>query len=119
MSSKNIESITITIVNTSIPDEDDPRYFIWTVYIKTDPPVYIQRIKKVVYHLHPTFTQREIPVEDKSGGFKLMAKGWGGFTIKLEVIRDDDKKVKLRHYLSLGKEGGNESINKLNEDDFE
>lgn len=34
----------ITVVNTSDPDESNPRYFYWSIFLRTDPPEYLNEI---------------------------------------------------------------------------
>jgi hypothetical protein len=74
----------------------------WTAYIDTEQVIF-DKIKYVVYHLHPTFSPNNIKVEEKDKGthdkgFPLTRSGWGTFTIKASVYIDDSV-MELEHYL--------------------
>jgi transcription initiation factor IIF auxiliary subunit len=96
--------VKITITNTSKYDYSDHEtdWFYWTIIIETDPEEFLQYIKSVRYHLHPTFPQKEITISDRHTNFKLESRGWGEFIIKLDIILKDNKKATVTHYLALG-----------------
>ena len=93
-----IPARTIIIKNTSQSEGTDKagtEWFRWTVSIETNHEDFIDEIKSVKYHLHPSFPTADIEIKDKQSGFKLISKGWGEFTIQAEIIRSDGKKTML------------------------
>ncbi len=75
----------------------------WTAYIVTTEKAIFDKIKEVVYHLHPTFSPSDIKVEEEDKGtydkgFPLTGSGWGTFTIRASVYIDDSV-MELEHYL--------------------
>ena len=76
----------------------------WTAYIVTKEKAIFDKIKEVVYHLHPTFSPNDIEVEKEDKGkpergFPLTRSGWGTFTIRASVYFSDDSVMELEHYL--------------------
>ncbi|WP_075340945.1 pYEATS domain-containing protein [Tenacibaculum agarivorans] len=63
-------------------------------------------IKKVTYHLHKTFKNRERVIERTPGNFncKLVLWTWGLFTVKIEIEDITGRKFHLTHYLTYGNE---------------
>lgn len=87
------------MVYSSAPDESDTKWFYWTIHIKTIPENSIDEIAQVIYHLHPTFSAQKIPLTNREEGFKIYAKGWGRFKLKLEIVRKDGKKMKIEYQM--------------------
>ena len=124
------QSVIMIIENTServAPSADgdvnnnNSRWFLWTVSVKSVPPNFVNYIESVIYYLHPTFSQNIIRSKDKESNFLLASQGWGEFNIRIEVILKDQRKAILNHWLSLEDENGihkNQTIVKLYEDDF-
>jgi transcription initiation factor IIF auxiliary subunit len=52
--------------------------FQWSVLIDTEPAQLRKEIKKVIYHLHPTFPNKDVVKTKEREGFMLKAHGWGG-----------------------------------------
>lgn len=98
---KEIRVINTSDLDTSPETPASETWYIWSICISTDPREFLSEIKEVVYHLHPTFPSREVHVKDRSTDFRFVARGWGEFTIGLEIVDKNDKKVKLSHELSL------------------
>lgn len=102
-------------------NNNNSRWFLWTVSVKSVPPNFVNYIESVIYYLHPTFSQNIIRSKDKESNFLLASQGWGEFNIRIEVILKDQRKAILNHWLSLEDENGihkNQTIVKLYEDDF-
>ena len=105
---------TVMIINTSQEaPESRPgrRWYNWSIHIETKPENAIEVIKKVIYHLHPSFRDKEVHIDNRASGFKLDGKGWGEFTITLDLISNTGKRVTLTHDLSI--RGRKESIHKV------
>ena len=65
-------------------------------------------IDSVTYHLHPTFSPKDIEVKEKEGestNFALVGKGWGEFTIGLEIFVKGKKTI-VSHRLASFFRGG-------------
>jgi transcription initiation factor IIF auxiliary subunit len=77
------------------------QHFQWSVFIETEPNQFRKEIKKVIYHLHPTFPNKDVVKTNESEGFVLNAQGWGEFIITVELVLYDDRRLIIEHYLSL------------------
>ena len=96
--------VRIVVKNTSeriITQPERQVLFNWSIYIETELESFRKEIEKVIYHLHLTFPNKDVTIISESHGFKLNAQGWGEFTIRLEIILKDGRRVELSHYLSL------------------
>ena len=93
--------------------------FQWSVFIETEPTQFRKEIKKVIYHLHPTFPNKDVVKTNESEGFVLNAQGWGEFIITVEVVLYDDRRLIIEHYLSLfSKNRRMETVKTLFKKDF-
>jgi transcription initiation factor IIF auxiliary subunit len=59
------------------------------------------KIKKVEYHLHPTFPVKDIVSIDRKANFKIEGSGWGEFSVGVDIFTDKDAKISHSHYLTL------------------
>jgi transcription initiation factor IIF auxiliary subunit len=96
----------IIVKNTSIKAEYDPdtqtQWYKWAIHIESDPPNALEtNVDHVVYHLHSSFPENEIRVDKNIPKFKLASKGWGEFTINIDLFLRDNEKTTIKHYLSL------------------
>ena len=93
--------------------------FQWSVFIETEPTQFRKEIKKVIYHLHPTFPNKDVVKTNESEGFVLNAQGWGEFIITVEVVLYDNRRLIIEHYLSLfSKNRRMETVKTLFKKDF-
>ena len=67
--------------------------FQWSVFTETEPTQFRKEIKEVVYHLHPTFPNKDVVKTNESEGFILNAQGWGEFTITVELVLYDNRRL--------------------------
>jgi transcription initiation factor IIF auxiliary subunit len=95
--------VKIIVRNTSqkLITHTGEQQFQWSVLIETEPAQLRKEIKKVIYHLHPTFPNKDIVKTNESEGFMLKAQGWGEFIITLELVLYDNRRLVVEHYLSL------------------
>lgn len=63
----------------------------------------LDEVEKVVYHLHPTFSQPVVEVSDRDTSFRFETSGWGTFVIKVQVIKKDGDEVMMRHRLRFAR----------------
>jgi transcription initiation factor IIF auxiliary subunit len=95
------------------------QHFQWSVFIETEPNQFRKEIKKVIYHLHPTFPAKDVLKANESEGFVLNAQGWGEFIVTVELVLYDDRRLIIEHYLSLfSKNHRMETIKTLFKKDF-
>ena len=96
--------VRIVVKNTSeriITQPGRQELFNWSIFIETEPESFRKEIEKVIYHLHPTFPNKDVTIVNESQSLKLSAQGWGEFTIRIEIVLDDGRRVELSHCLSL------------------
>jgi len=98
-------NVKIKNTSTKLPKKGKQDWYKWSVYLDTQQPSYLNNIKKVVYHLHPTFPvqKMEVDASKKGEGFRLDGEGWGEFPIQMDIILADGRKITKTHYLSLEK----------------
>ena len=95
------------------------QHFQWSVFIETEPTQFRKEIKKVIYHLHPTFPNKDVVKTNESEGFVLNAQGWGEFIVTVELVLYDDRRLIIEHYLSLfSKNRRMETVKTLFKKDF-
>ena len=70
----------IRIVNDSQEIPGKKGWYDWSIYLEVEPRI-MDVIDKVWYHLHPTFPQPHILVDDRANGFRLKGTGWGEFIV--------------------------------------
>ncbi len=73
----------------------------WEAFIDDDGNGELQNIDYVEYILHSTFRKPIVRIKNPSNGFRLYTNGWGTFTLKAFVHKNDGSKVKLTHYIEL------------------
>ena len=98
-------SVKIKNTYTKLPKKGKQNWYNWSVYLDAQQPSSLDNIKKVVYHLHPTFPVQKMEVDDskKGEGFRLDGQGWGEFPILMDIILANGRKITKTHYLSLEK----------------
>ncbi|MBL7161086.1 MAG: hypothetical protein ISS57_00660 [Anaerolineales bacterium] len=76
----------------------------WAVWLE-GPEDDLEEVAYVEYVLHPTFPNPVQKVTDRDSGFRLGARGWGEFNIKVRVHfaddDDDDDVLVMDHWLEL------------------
>ena len=75
-------------------------YWRWWAWIEGDDAE-LDRVKEVVWILHPSFKRTRIPVQDRPNRFRLNTAGWGTFLLRAEVVLVDGEKKLLSHNLRL------------------
>lgn len=75
----------------------------WKAYVRGSTVSDGQKIKKVVFHLHPTFTPHR--VECSRAPFEIGRLGYGTFNIPIEVHMKDGVVHRLEHSLSFRSSG--------------
>ena len=95
--------VKINVKNTSqrVITRSGEQLFHWSIFIETEPTKFRKEIKRVIYHLHPTFPNKDVAKTNEDEGFMLKAQGWGEFEITIELVLYDNRMLSVEHYLSL------------------
>lgn len=72
----------------------------WRAWIE-GKPAELDRIEKVKWFLHPSFSPSIVVSRDRGTGFRLERSGWGSFTLRAEVRCVDASEQTLRQPLKL------------------
>ncbi len=98
---------SLELTNVAEQVTNNPSYpenkWSWTAYVSADKAT-IDRIRCVVYTLHPTFAQPVVKVCKTVNAlypFSVSALGWGTFTLLARVEFLDGKSENLSHFLSF------------------
>jgi hypothetical protein len=75
-------------------------YWSWWAWIEADDAE-LDKVKEVVWILHPSFTPSRIVAKRRSDKFRLQTAGWGIFMLKAEVVLAGGEKRVLKHSLRL------------------
>lgn len=74
----------------------------WEWSLSLDAPAdELAKIDKVIYTLHPTFTNPVIERTNPANGFLLKTSGWGTFVVRIDVNYKDGGVAHLRHRLQF------------------
>jgi hypothetical protein len=77
-------------------------YYRILIYLDADDPSILDKVEKVVYKLHPTFTKSEITISDRKSQFQLEISAWGEFMLSGEVyFKNINKPIILKRYLNF------------------
>jgi hypothetical protein len=72
------------------------------IYLDADEPELLERVEKVVYHLHPTFRRQRVEVVNRSKSFCLDTTVWGEFMLFADVhLKGAAHPVELKRYLNF------------------
>ncbi|WP_165401444.1 pYEATS domain-containing protein [Herbihabitans rhizosphaerae] len=78
------------------------RYYSIRVFLESDNENDLDRVNKVVYHLHPTFYEPDRTVVDRETNFELRTAGWGMFNLTAEVhLADRVEPLRLERYINF------------------
>jgi transcription initiation factor IIF auxiliary subunit len=72
----------------------------WSVWLDGSEDE-LDKVAKVEYTLHPTFSKPVRTVENRGDRFKLSSEGWGGFLVYATVFNKDGSARHLQHQLRL------------------
>ncbi|TMU57472.1 pYEATS domain-containing protein [Flagellimonas algicola] len=76
-------------------------YYKWAIWIEPGTNE-LSEIESVEYLLHPTFKQRIHIITDPGTNFRLESHGWGEFLIEIMIVKKNEEKIELTHWLTLG-----------------
>ena len=75
-------------------------YWKWRAWIEGKAGE-LQKVEKVKWFLHPSFTPSVIVSRERASGFRLEASGWGTFLLRAELRLVDGTNETLRHHLEF------------------
>ncbi|GGZ85679.1 hypothetical protein GCM10010344_61410 [Streptomyces bluensis] len=82
-------------------DKGNYRYHRIRVFLEGDNRD-LDRVTKVVYHLHPTFYEPERTVTGRAKNFELETSAWGMFNLTADVhLEDRQEPLRLGRYLNF------------------
>ena len=95
------------------PDGETTNSHRWCMFVSLNgnPEETQKYIKQVTYHLHPTFRQNKIVVQEAP--FLLSRVGWGWFTVRMDIQFKEWTGIgvkKLEHVLEFEGSGRTKSI---------
>ena len=74
----------------------------WSWSLELDAPRDVmERVKCVIYELHPTFPKPVRKITDRETNFRLETAGWGVFPVEARVIFEDGTEEMIEHHLEL------------------
>jgi hypothetical protein len=77
-------------------------YYTIRVWLEADSPEFLDKVSKVVYHLHPTFPNPDREVTTRDNDFELKTYAWGQFNLSADVYFEDGvRPLKLFRYLNF------------------
>ena len=80
----------------------DTLYYKIRIWLESESEEILDKVSKVVYHLHPTFPNPDRIVKTRENNFKLEEYAWGQFLLKADVFLYDVKDpIKLERYLNF------------------
>lgn len=83
-------------------DRDGYRYFRLRIALEGDSDSDLDRVTRVVYHLHPTFRNPDRIVTNRSTGFELTTAAWGTFSLTADVyVMGSAEPIRLERYLNF------------------
>jgi hypothetical protein len=71
------------------------------VSLESDPIGELDKVKRITYRLHPTFSNRIVATEAREKNFELWLNVYGEFMIVAVVEREDQSPLWLTRYLNL------------------
>ncbi|MFG2502259.1 protein kinase [Streptomyces sp. NPDC048441] len=83
-------------------DSGNYRYHRIRVFLEGDDDGDLDRVTKVVYHLHPTFPEPDRVVTDRTTEFELKMSAWGEFALTADVhVEGRQTPLRLERYLNF------------------
>ncbi|MHB6904853.1 pYEATS domain-containing protein [Streptomyces sp. DB-54] len=83
-------------------DRNGYRYFRLRIALEGDSYSDLDRVVKVIYHLHPTFRDPDRTIRNRATSFELTTAGWGTFNLTADVyVKDSLEPIRLERYLNF------------------
>lgn len=83
-------------------DRSGREWYRVAIYLDADDESSLDKVKKVVYHLHPSFPQPDVTVTNRKDMFEYQTVAWGQFMLTADVyLKTQDKPLTLYRYINL------------------
>jgi hypothetical protein len=83
-------------------DQGAVEFYRLRIFLETDPTFDLNSVKRVVYHLHPSFQNPDRTVLDAETQFEIRTIAWGQFPLRAEVfLREGSEPLKLERYINF------------------
>jgi hypothetical protein len=77
-------------------------YYSISVHLDSDSPTILDRVSRVVYHLHPTFPDPAREITSRSNNFELSTLAWGQFNLRADIYFEGrERPLTLFRYLNF------------------
>ena len=88
--------------NPEVSKQQGQPFYTIRAWLEADSPDLLERVDKVVYHLHPTFPNPERETRDRASKFEMTTYGWGQFNLSADVyFSDGSEPLKLFRYINF------------------
>lgn len=89
------------VTEWSVDSDGVPRCDIRVILVANRDDV-LNKVERVVYHLHPTFPNPDREIRDREHNFELQTRAWGQFTISADIYFAGYKNpLTLHRYLNF------------------
>ncbi len=100
--SKLFQIIHSATYNPEASKRSNKPYYTIRAWLETDAPDLLERVDKVIYHLHPSFPDPDREITDRANSFELTTYGWGQFNLSADVhFTDGSEPLKLFRYINF------------------
>jgi len=83
-------------------DREQRDWYSVAINLDSDDDASLDKVQRVVYHLHPTFPQPDLEVTNRQTQFEHRTLAWGQFMLTADVyLRGQDEPVRLYRYVNL------------------
>ena len=83
-------------------DRDKRDWYSVAINLDSDDDASMNKVQRVVYHLHPTFPQPDVEVTNRQTQFEHRTLAWGQFMLTADVyLRGQDEPVRLYRYINV------------------
>ena len=83
-------------------DRGEYEYYRLRAFLEVDEEELLERVSHVIYHLHPSFIDRDRTIRDPATQFELRTAAWGQFLLTADVhLKGEDQPLRLDRYLNF------------------
>lgn len=98
----NVIYMSHKAVRDSKLDTADKKYYRLRIYLDADTPEILDKVEKVIYHLHPTFKNAERAVVDRQTSFEITTIAYGEFNMTAEIsFKEGAKPLTVERYINF------------------
>ena len=88
----NLIYLTHKAIRLPEKDKGNYQYYRLVIYLDADEPKILEKVTKVIYHLHPTFKDKDREKTNKEKSFELATIAWGEFNMTADIYFEDQTK---------------------------